>query len=80
MWHLPTTYKALCGGGIIRSDQTLNTLNDLHDRLIKLRQEVYDRYHPPTSGPRIFVQPTAPTGAKDGDIWFAPASSSRRGN
>ncbi len=48
MWHLPTTFKGLGGGGIILSDQTFDTLTDLHRRLMKLRREVYDRYHQPT--------------------------------
>ena len=47
MWHIPTKFKGL-GGGFILSDQTLETLDELHGRLMKLRQEVYDRYHPPT--------------------------------
>jgi hypothetical protein len=47
MWHLPTTYKGF-GNGTILSDQTLETLTDLHRRLMKLRREAYDKYHPPT--------------------------------
>jgi hypothetical protein len=47
MWHLPTSFKAY-GAGIIRSDQTLDTLTDLHRRLMKLRREVYDKFHPPS--------------------------------
>ncbi len=69
MWHLPTTYKGLCDGGIIRSDQTRETLDDLHDRLIALRREVYNRYHPPTRS-QIFVQLNEPKDVKEGDVWL----------
>ena len=48
MWHLPTKFKGAGGEGIIFSDQTLDTLTDLHKQVMSLRREVYDRYHKPT--------------------------------
>jgi hypothetical protein len=47
MWHLPTKFKGYCEQGIILSDQTIETLTDLHGRLMALRREVYRDYHPP---------------------------------
>jgi len=47
LWQLPTKLKAF-GAGMILSDQTHDTLVDLHDRLMRLRREVYNRYHPPS--------------------------------
>ena len=40
----------------------------LHDRLMALRREVYNRYHPPRCS-QIFVQPNEPKDAKEGDVW-----------
>jgi hypothetical protein len=51
MWQISTIYKAY-GEGLIRSDQTLETLTDVHRRVMRLRQEVYDRYHPPATPAR----------------------------
>jgi hypothetical protein len=48
MWHLPTKFRAYCEDGKIQSDQTLETLTELHSRLMALRREVYNDYHPPS--------------------------------
>jgi hypothetical protein len=48
MWEMPTKFRAYCSDGAILSDQTLDTLIDLHDRIMALRREVYDDYHPPS--------------------------------
>ena len=48
MWEMPTKFRAYCSDGAILSDQTLDTLIDLHDRIMALRRDVYNDYHPPS--------------------------------
>ncbi len=49
VWYLPLETAKAYGGGILRSDETLSTLTELHKRLMALRREVWRRYHPPTA-------------------------------
>lgn len=47
VWYLPLSTAKAYGDGIIRSDETVETLKELHKRLLAVRREVWNRYHPP---------------------------------
>lgn len=49
VWYLPLTTAKAYGEGVLRSDESLSTLTELHKRLMALRREVWRRYHPPTA-------------------------------
>lgn len=44
---MPTKFRAFCSDGVIFCNETLDTLTDLHDRIMAFRCEVYNDYHPP---------------------------------
>lgn len=47
IWKLSLKTAQAYGGGVLLSDGTYKTLDDLHRKLLDLRREVYRKYHPP---------------------------------